>query len=206
MTKATTATTKTTPETKAEQPTTVKPATKATTAKRTANAVKEEIVKAKAPVKPKAKAAPKQNDLPLGGVVAKPEAAEPLTVIGARQHVAPAEVPAVKDEATALILTSLANRIHELERMNKVKENTKADDFVNKKQNLSIALQNHITIQTRIQSAKRNEPSALRVEARVSFLGLMLSLLTAIDDIVELLVFEQTLNAYLMYESIPSDL
>ena len=203
MTKAST---KTTPETKVEQPAAVKPATKTPAAKRTANAVKEEIVKAKAPVKPKAKATPKQTDLPLGGVVAKPEPAEPLTVIGARQHVAPVEVPAVKDEATALILTSLANRIHELERVNKVKENTKADEFVNKKQNLSITLQNHITIQTRIQSAKRNEPSGLRVEARVSFLGMMLSLLTAIDDIVELLVFEQTLNAYLMYESIPSDL
>ena len=200
MTKATT---KTTPETKAEQPTTVKPATKA---KRTASTVKEEIAKAKAPAKPKAKATPKQTDLPLGGVVAKPTPAEPLTVIGSRQHVVPSETHTVKDEATALILTSLANRIHELEHANKVKENIKIDEFVSKKQNLSVTLQNHITIQTRVQTAKRNEPSGLRVEARVSFLGMMLSLLTAIDDIVELLVFEQTLNAYLMYESIPTDL
>ena len=200
MTKATT---KTTPETKAEQPTTVKPAT---TAKRTASTVKEEIAKAKAPAKPKAKATPKQTDLPLGGVVAKPAPAEPLTVIGSRQHVVPSETHTVKDEATALILTSLANRIHELEHANKVKENIKIDEFVSKKQNLSVTLQNHITIQTRVQTTKRNEPSALRVEARVAFLNMMLSLLNAIDDIVELLVFEQTLNAYLMYESIPTDL
>lgn len=200
MTKATT---KTTPETKAEQPTTVKPATKA---KRTASTVKEEIAKAKAPAKPKAKATPKQTDLPLGGVVAKPTPAEPLTVIGSRQHVVPSETYTVKDEATALILTSLANRIHELEHANKVKENIKIDEFVSKKQNLSVTLQNHIIIQTRAQTAKRNEPSALRVEARVAFLNMMLSLLNAIDDIVELLVFEQTLNAYLMYESIPTDL
>lgn len=203
MTKATT---KTTPETKAEQPTTVKPATKATKAKRTASTVKEEIAKAKAPAKPKAKATPKQTDLPLGGVVAKPTPAEPLTVIGSRQHVVPSETHTVKDEATALILTSLANRIHELEHANKVKENIKIDEFVSKKQNLSVTLQNHITIQTRVQTTKRNEPSALRVEARIAFLNMMLSLLTAIDDIVELLVFEQTLNAYLMYESIPTDL
>ena len=204
MTKATT---KTTPETKAEQPTTVKPAKpKATTAKRTASTVKEEIAKAKAPAKPKAKATPKQTDLPLGGVVAKPTPAGPLTVIGSRQHVVPSETHTVKDEATALILTSLANRIHELEHANKVKENIKIDEFVSKKQNLSVTLQNHITIQTSVQTAKRNEPSALRVEARVAFLNMMFSLLNAIDDIVELLVFEQTLNAYLMYESIPTDL